>query len=73
MSFQKYSSLEKHLHCEKHNYAVGHETLYDKAMKLYATNWMKVRVKSRNQMRGESFQSQILARTFNGLGIKIFR
>ena len=36
-SFQRYSSLEKHLHFENHNYVLEHETLYDKAMKLYAT------------------------------------
>lgn len=36
-SFQQYSSLEKHLDCDKHKYALEHETLYDKAMVMYAT------------------------------------
>ncbi len=35
-SYQRYSSLEKHLHCGSHHYALEHETLYDKAMKSYA-------------------------------------
>ena len=35
-SFQQYSSLEKHLDCDKHKYALEHETLYDKAMIRYA-------------------------------------
>lgn len=35
-SFQQYSSLEKHLDFGKHVCALQHETLYDKAMKLYA-------------------------------------
>ena len=36
-SFQRYHALEKHLDCERHKYAIEHETLYDKAMKSYAT------------------------------------
>ncbi|CAB3981551.1 SURP and G-patch domain-containing 1 [Paramuricea clavata] len=36
-SFHRYSSLERHLHCDNHTYVLEHETLYDKAMKLYAT------------------------------------
>ena len=36
-SFQRYHSLENHLDCERHMYAIEHETLYDKAMKSYAT------------------------------------
>ena len=35
-SFQQFSSLEKHLECGKHKYSLEHETLYDKAMTLYA-------------------------------------
>ena len=35
-SFQQYSSLEKHLDCGTHKYALEHETLYDKAMIRYA-------------------------------------
>ena len=35
-SFQQYSSLEKHLDCDTHKYALEHETLYDKAMIMYA-------------------------------------
>ena len=35
-SFQQYSWLEKHLDCDKHKYALEQETLYDKAMKMYA-------------------------------------
>ena len=35
-SIQQYSSLEKHLHCDAHKYALEHETLYDKAMIMYA-------------------------------------
>ena len=35
-SFQQYSSLEEHLDCDKHKYALEHETLYDKAMIRYA-------------------------------------
>ena len=31
-SFQQYSSLEKHLDCGTHKYALEHETLYDKAI-----------------------------------------
>ena len=37
MSFVQYSSLEKHLDWGKHKYALGQETLYDKAMTMYAT------------------------------------
>lgn len=36
-SFQQCSSLEKHLDCDKHKYALEYETLYDKAMTMYAT------------------------------------
>ncbi|XP_071947533.1 uncharacterized protein [Antedon mediterranea] len=36
-SYQRYSSLEKHLDYENHKNALEHETLYDRAMKLYAT------------------------------------
>ncbi|PFX14487.1 hypothetical protein AWC38_SpisGene21349 [Stylophora pistillata] len=36
-SFQQYSSLEKHLDCGKHQYALEQETLYDKAMTMDAT------------------------------------
>ncbi len=36
-SFQRYHALENHLDCERHKYAIEHETLYDKAMKSYAT------------------------------------
>lgn len=35
-SFQQFSSLEKHLDCDKHKYALENETLYDKAMIMYA-------------------------------------
>ena len=35
--FLRYSSLEKHLDCGKHKYALQQETLYDKAMTMYAT------------------------------------
>ena len=35
--FQRHNSLENHLDCERHMYAIEHETLYDKAMKSYAT------------------------------------
>ena len=35
-SFQQYSSLEKHLDCDTHKYALEHETLYDKAMVMHA-------------------------------------
>ena len=35
-SFQQYSSLQKHLDCDTHKYALEHETLYDKAMVMYA-------------------------------------
>ena len=35
-SNQQCSSFEKQLDCNKHKYAVGHETLYDKTMILYA-------------------------------------
>ena len=37
MSFVQYSSLEKHLDWGKHKYALEQETLYDKAMTMYAT------------------------------------
>lgn len=36
-SYQRYFSLQRHLDCGKHKYALEHETLYDKAMTLYAT------------------------------------
>lgn len=36
-SFQQYLSLQKHLDCGKRKYALEHETLYDKAMIMYAT------------------------------------
>ena len=35
-SFQQCSSFEKQLDYDKHKYSVGHETLYDKAMIMYA-------------------------------------
>lgn len=35
-SFQRYHSLETHLDCGRHKYMIEHETLYDKAMNLYA-------------------------------------
>jgi len=35
-SFHRYSSLQKHLDCDTHKYALEHEILYDKAMKMYA-------------------------------------
>ena len=37
MSFVQYSSLEKHLDWGKQKYALEQETLYDKAMTMYAT------------------------------------
>ena len=37
-SYQRYYSLEQHLCLGRHKYALEHETLYDKAMALYATN-----------------------------------
>ena len=36
-SFQRHSSLENHLECEKHKYAQEQETLYDKAIMMYAS------------------------------------
>ncbi|CAH3132019.1 unnamed protein product, partial [Porites lobata] len=36
-SFVQYSSVEKHLDCGKHKYALEQETLYDKAMTMYTT------------------------------------
>lgn len=36
-SFVRYSSLQKHLECGKHKRCLEHETLYDKAIKEYAT------------------------------------
>lgn len=36
-SYQRFSSLQQHLDCGKHTYALEHETLYDKAMTSYAT------------------------------------
>ena len=35
-SMRKYSSLEKRLDCDTHKYALEYETLYDKAMIMYA-------------------------------------
>ena len=35
-SYQQFSSLEKHLDCDKHKFALEYETLYDKAMTMYA-------------------------------------
>ena len=35
-SLQQYSSLEKHPHCDTHKYALEQETLYDKAVIMYA-------------------------------------
>lgn len=35
-SFRRYHFLENHLACERHEYRIEHETLYDKAMTLYA-------------------------------------
>ncbi|KAK3732767.1 hypothetical protein QZH41_006933 [Actinostola sp. cb2023] len=40
-SFQRFTSLEKHLDCDSHTYILEHETLYDKAMTLYATEFEK--------------------------------
>ena len=37
-SYQRYYSLEQHLCHGRHKYTLEHETLYDKAMALYATN-----------------------------------
>ena len=36
-SFQRFSSLQHHLHVGKHKYALENETLFDKAMMSYAT------------------------------------
>lgn len=36
-SFQQHSSLEKHLDCGKHQYALEQQTLYDKAVTMHAT------------------------------------
>lgn len=35
-SFQRYSSFEKHLECQRHKYSLKNMTLYDKSMALYA-------------------------------------
>ena len=35
--FQQHSSLENNLDCEKHKYAPEYETLYDKAIMMYAS------------------------------------
>ena len=35
-SYQRLSSLQNHLDCGKHQYVLGRETLYDKAMLKYA-------------------------------------
>ena len=37
MSFQRHSSLQNHLDCEKHKYVLEHETLFDKAIMMYAS------------------------------------
>ena len=36
-SFHRYHTFENHLDCGRHKYAIEHETLYDKAMKSYAS------------------------------------
>ena len=36
-SFQRFSSLQRHLEVGKHSYTLENETLFDKAMVAYAT------------------------------------
>ncbi len=70
-SFQRYSSLEKHLHFENHNYVLEHETLYDKAMKLYATKTRR-RVQRKPGINRERWVAKIRywPSTSEGLGFK---
>ena len=37
MSFQRHSSFQNHLDCENHKHALERETLFDKAIMMYAS------------------------------------
>ena len=59
-SFQRYSSLQRHLDVGKHKYVLERETLLDKAMQSYATKLVQGNVGLESQPRGEPGTSRIL-------------
>ena len=59
-SFQRFSSLQRHLDVGKHKYVLERETLLDKAMQSYATKLVQGNVGLESQPRGEPGNSRIL-------------
>ena len=59
-SFQRFSSLQRHLDVGKHKYVQERETLHDKAMQSYATKLVQGNVGLEGQPRGEPGTSRIL-------------
>lgn len=59
-SFQRFSSLHRHLDAAKHKYVLERETLLDKAMQSYATKLVQGNVGLESQPRAESDTSRIL-------------
>ena len=65
-SFQRYSSLQNHLDCGKHKYALERETLLDKAILMYASKLEQGSVCSVPQL-SEGISTDISADTPVGL------
>ena len=59
-SFQRFSSLQRHLAVRKHKQVLERETLLDKAMQSYATKLVQSNVGQESQPRGEPGTSRIL-------------
>ena len=59
-SFQRFSSLQRHLEVRKHKYVLERETLLDKAMQSYATKLVQGNVGLESQPRGEPGTSCLL-------------
>ena len=59
-SFQRFSSLQRHLDVRKHKHVLERETLLDKAMQSYATKLVQGNVGQESQPRGELGTSRIL-------------
>ena len=59
-SFQRFSSLQRHLDVRKHKHVLERETLLDKAMQSYATKLVQGNVGQESQPRGEPGTSRIL-------------
>ena len=60
-SFQRFSSLQRHLDVGKHKYVLERETLLDKAMQSYAIKLVQGNVGLESQPRGKPGTSRILS------------